>query len=51
MRDFHQDNEAFKTFADIVRAVVLDIWPVAEGAVLLGQEVSQRRLHSIRTVQ
>nr|WP_162623807.1 TniQ family protein [Paracoccus saliphilus] len=49
MRDVHQDNEAFKTFADIVLAVVLDIWPIAEGAVLLGQEVSQRRLHSVRT--
>ncbi|WP_169306350.1 TniQ family protein [Paracoccus hibiscisoli] len=49
MRDFHRDNEAFKTFADIVRAVVLEIWPIAEGAVLLGQEVSQRRLHSVRT--
>jgi hypothetical protein len=49
MRDFHQDNEAFKPFADVVRSVVLEIWPVAEGAVLLGQEVSQRRLHSVST--
>lgn len=49
MRGFHQESEAFKTFADIVRAVVLEIWPIAEGAVVLRQEVSQRRLHSVRT--
>lgn len=49
MRDYHQDNEAFEPFANILRGVVREIWPVAEGAVLLGQEVSQRKLHSVTT--
>ncbi|MFC0200982.1 TniQ family protein [Paracoccus rhizosphaerae] len=49
MRDYHQDNEAFEPFADILRGVVLDVWPIAEGAVLLGQTVSQRKLHSVGT--
>ncbi|MCG6110726.1 MAG: hypothetical protein MEQ74_00875 [Paracoccus sp.] len=49
MRDYHQNNEAFEPFADIIRGVVLDIWPIAEGTVLLGQTVSQRKLHSVGT--
>jgi hypothetical protein len=49
MRDYHQGNEAFEPFADILRGVVLDIWPVAEGTVLLGQTVSERKLHSVGT--
>ncbi|WP_378946802.1 hypothetical protein [Paracoccus sp. R86501] len=49
MRDYHQDNEAFEPFADILLGVVLEIWPIAEGAVLLGQKVSHRKLHSVTT--
>ncbi|WP_277018288.1 MULTISPECIES: TniQ family protein [Paracoccus] len=49
MRDYHQDNEAFEPFADIIRGVVLGTWPIAEGTVLLGQTVSQRKLHSVGT--
>ena len=29
--------------------MVLEIWPVAEGAVLLGRKASQRKLHSVTT--
>jgi len=39
----------FDIFRDILREVILSIWPVGPGEFLLGREVSERRLHSVRT--
>ncbi|WP_417245873.1 TniQ family protein [Celeribacter sp.] len=39
----------FDPFRNILREVILDHWPFADGDVILGQTLPQRRLHSLRT--
>ena len=45
----YRDLPEFDIFRDILREVILSVWPVAAGEFLLGREVSKRRLHSVRT--
>ena len=45
----YRDLREFDIFRDILREVILSVWPVAAGEFLLGREVSERRLHSVRT--
>ncbi|MDF3607711.1 hypothetical protein PE067_17140 [Paracoccus sp. DMF-8] len=45
----YRDLPEFDIFRDILREVILSVWPVAPGEFLLGREVSERRLHSVRT--
>ena len=49
LRTDYQNLPEFDSFRSILREVILSTWPVAAGEVLLGQIVSERRLHSIRT--
>ncbi|WP_223814343.1 TniQ family protein [Roseicitreum antarcticum] len=43
----YRNDDSFDGFRDIVRRHVLSIWPVAGGDEILGQVVSERRLHSL----
>lgn len=45
----YRDHEDFDGFRQIVRDYLLTIWPVGKGDGLLGQEVPERRLHSLLT--
>ena len=45
----YRDNESFDGFRDILRDHLLKIWPVGPGDAILGQPVSERRLHSLLT--
>lgn len=47
-RDYAME-EGFPIFAHILRACILDHWPVPPGAILLGEVVTERRLHSLVT--
>ena len=40
-------EDAFSPFRSLLRACILDYWPIAARSVLLGEEVPQRRLHSL----
>lgn len=39
--------ESLRPFVGILRDCILDHWPIDPGTVLLGEEVAQRRLHSL----
>jgi hypothetical protein len=41
--------DGFGPFCQILRECILDHWPIASGATLLGQTVEKRRLHSLST--
>jgi len=41
------DEADFAVFRCILRACILDIWPIDPGVMLLGKRVSERRLHSL----
>lgn len=43
----HLDEADFAVFRGLLRACILDIWPIDPGVVLLGERVSERRLHSL----
>ncbi|MDE4144830.1 MAG: TniQ family protein [Pseudophaeobacter sp. bin_em_oilr2.035] len=43
----YRHDDAFDGFRDIVRAHVLEIWPIAAGEEILGQIMVERRLHSL----
>ncbi len=45
----HTDDPAFAPFIDLLRTCILEVWPVAGGQVVLGEEVPQRHLHSVLT--
>ena len=47
-RDYSEDN-GFEPFRRILRECILDHWPVAPGKMLLGEVVTERRLHSVVT--
>lgn len=42
-------EESFARFRRILRECILDHWPIAPGELLLGEVVTQRRLHSVAT--
>jgi hypothetical protein len=42
-------DDGFGPFCQILRECILDHWPIASGAILLGQVVEKRRLHSLST--
>ncbi|TKA97718.1 hypothetical protein FAZ78_04540 [Cereibacter changlensis] len=42
-------EEAFDRFRILLRACILDVWPIGAGEVLLGEPVAERRLHSVVT--
>ncbi|RYG87288.1 MAG: hypothetical protein EON59_07875 [Alphaproteobacteria bacterium] len=44
------DDSAFDPLADVLRRHIIDTMPFGPGDVVLGQEVTERRLHSARTV-
>ncbi len=46
-RAVRPDAYAFSPFRSLLRDCILDIWPISAGTVLLGEEVPQRRLHSV----
>lgn len=43
------DEPDFDPFRDILRECILDHWPKAAGEIVLGQDVPERRLHSLAT--
>lgn len=43
------DDDAFAVFREILRAYLLEIWPLAAGDTFLGHTVTERRLHSLTT--
>jgi hypothetical protein len=45
----YANEEGFAPYTAILRACILDHWPIASGEVVLGEVVSQRRLHSLVT--
>lgn len=47
-RDYAEEK-GFARFRRILRECVLDHWPIAPGKVLLGEVVTERRLHSVAT--
>ena len=42
-----QTDRSFDIFRNVLREAVLDIWPVAAGAHVLGAALPERRLHSV----
>jgi hypothetical protein len=42
-------KESFAPFRRILRECILDHWPIAPGELLLGEVVTERRLHSVAT--
>jgi hypothetical protein len=48
IRDY-ADEEGFAPYVSILRTCILDHWPVAPGEVVLGEVVTERRLHSLVT--
>ncbi len=42
-------DDGFAPFCQILRECILDRWPIASGATLLGEVVERRRLHSFST--
>lgn len=42
-------EESFAPFRRILRECILDHWPIAPGELLLGEVVTERRLHSVAT--
>ena len=42
-------EESFVQFRRILRECILDHWPIAPGELLLGEVVTERRLHSLAT--
>lgn len=46
--DYH-DHPDYAPFRDLLRAHMLDTWPLGPGDELLGEAVKVRRLHSVRT--
>ncbi|MBZ4024147.1 hypothetical protein CKO11_17005, partial [Rhodobacter sp. TJ_12] len=49
LKGIYLDDDAFAVFRGILRDYFLEIWPLAPGDDLLGQAVTERRLHSIRS--
>ena len=47
-RDYAEE-QGFAPFRRILRECILDHWPIAPGEVLLGEVVTERRLHSVVT--
>ncbi len=47
-RDYLKEPD-FDPFRNILRECILDHWPFAEGDVILGKSLPQRKLHSLRT--
>lgn len=47
LRSIYLDDDAFAGFRGILRDYFLEIWPLAPGDDLLGQAVTERRLHSL----
>ncbi len=43
-------DAGFDPFRRILRACILDTWPIAPGTEVLGEVLTERRLHSVRTV-
>jgi hypothetical protein len=48
IRDY-ADEEGFAPYVAILRACILDHWPIAPGELVLGVVVHERRLHSLVT--
>lgn len=51
-RDFNGNNaveDEFAPFLNILRECILDHWPIAPGETLLGEVLTERRLHSLVT--
>ena len=44
------DDSAFEPLADVLRRHIIETMPFGPGDVVLGQDVTKRRLHSARTV-
>ena len=44
-----RDEPAFDVFRDILSEAVLDLWPLAAGESVFGQELPERRIHSVAT--
>lgn len=42
-------EEGFARYAALLRACILDHWPIGSGEILLGEVVPERRLHSLVT--
>lgn len=47
-RDLLNEPE-YEPFRRLLRDVILETWPIAPGEEMLGEEVRERRLHSVRT--
>lgn len=47
LKSIYLDDDAFAIFRGILRDYFLEIWPLAPGDDLLGQAVTERRLHSL----
>lgn len=47
LKGIYLDDDAFAGFRGILRDYFLEIWPLAPGDDLLGQTVTERRLHSL----
>lgn len=47
LKGIYLDDDAFAGFRRILRDYFLEIWPLAPGDDLLGQAVTERRLHSL----
>ena len=45
----YREEPAFAPFRKLLRDRILEIWPVAPGADLLGEVLAERRLHSVVT--
>lgn len=43
------EEDGFDQFRRVLRECILDHWPVAPGGVILGEVVTERRLHSVVT--
>lgn len=49
LEHLYREDPSFDGFRALLRAQVIQIWPVAAGDMLLGQRVEVRRVHSILT--
>lgn len=45
----HAGNGAYRPFQDLLRQHMLETWPLGVGDELLGQPVTERRIHSVLT--
>jgi hypothetical protein len=45
----YRDEPAFAPFRKLLRDRILEVWPIAPGTDLLGEVVTERRLHSVHT--